>query len=360
MHRLFGLMTLLAMVLSTSYTAAASTQQEGSQSLGVFTIPTLNGALSNPNDFYSRLVIDLFQESLVDWRDNVLVGELADSVQPLDSEGVPHGYAFFLNPNVKWSDGVPLTADDIVFTFEKILDPELGSPYADQLRQALASQDALPAGVAQFATNGNDAVIVISNNVSEEDFLQALTVPIIPKHIWKDVPVDQWADDPGSTGINPDRVVGTGQYTFKSRIAYVDLDCLEPIDSDRPPDAPDEEIKLLRNPDYRTGKPLWGNYPEIDLKVYVCPAGAKGEFTPQMRLDVAIAGGIVSPRRLPELSIFDLTHPLGSVAIDVPHSNEAIDVPSSWEEEDSDIRDQVPHFRDQIPDIDFERPILAP
>src|SRR2546422_2985830 len=36
-------------------------------------------------------------------------------------------YTFQLQPGVKWHDGKPLTAEDVRFTFEKILDPQVNS-----------------------------------------------------------------------------------------------------------------------------------------------------------------------------------------------------------------------------------------
>src|SRR5215831_12257232 len=36
-------------------------------------------------------------------------------------------YTFQLRPDVKWHDGKPLTAEDVKFTVEKILDPKVGS-----------------------------------------------------------------------------------------------------------------------------------------------------------------------------------------------------------------------------------------
>jgi len=34
-----------------------------------------------------------------------------------------------LRPNLSWQDGKPLTADDVVFTINKILDPAVKSPH---------------------------------------------------------------------------------------------------------------------------------------------------------------------------------------------------------------------------------------
>ncbi len=42
-------------------------------------------------------------------------------------------YTFHLDPEARWSNGDPVTADDFMFSFERILTPELGAPYAYML-----------------------------------------------------------------------------------------------------------------------------------------------------------------------------------------------------------------------------------
>jgi oligopeptide transport system substrate-binding protein len=42
-------------------------------------------------------------------------------------------WTFHLQPNACWSDGVPVTAHDFTYAFQRILSPELASPYAEML-----------------------------------------------------------------------------------------------------------------------------------------------------------------------------------------------------------------------------------
>ena len=39
-------------------------------------------------------------------------------------------YTFHLRDGLKWSDGEPLTADQVVYGFQRLVDPETASPYA--------------------------------------------------------------------------------------------------------------------------------------------------------------------------------------------------------------------------------------
>jgi peptide/nickel transport system substrate-binding protein len=54
-----------------------------------------------------------------------LVGELAESWQ-VDPSGTR--WTFHVRKGVKWHDGVAATADDVLFTFDRLLDPSVGAP----------------------------------------------------------------------------------------------------------------------------------------------------------------------------------------------------------------------------------------
>ncbi len=42
-------------------------------------------------------------------------------------------YTFHLRPDARWSNGAPLTADDFVYSFRRLMDPKTGAPYANIL-----------------------------------------------------------------------------------------------------------------------------------------------------------------------------------------------------------------------------------
>jgi peptide/nickel transport system substrate-binding protein len=56
--------------------------------------------------------------------DYSLEGRLATKWEPGSS---PDTWTFTLRPNVKWHDGKPFTADDVIATFDKLTDPKVGS-----------------------------------------------------------------------------------------------------------------------------------------------------------------------------------------------------------------------------------------
>jgi peptide/nickel transport system substrate-binding protein len=78
-------------------------------------------------DWMSHLVVShLIEESLmrIDPQRGVAVPELAASWSVDASQ---KKWTFHLQPNVTWHDDVPFTADDVVFTFERVSDPAVGA-----------------------------------------------------------------------------------------------------------------------------------------------------------------------------------------------------------------------------------------
>ena len=144
-------------------------------------------------------------------------------------------YTFHLRTDKVWQDGVDLTADDVAFSFESLADPVLASPYTGQFLDAVASWKVIDADTIQVVSNGVRA-----------DFLNNAGFIIIPKHIWESIPRDQWATDPGSTGQDPSRVVGTGPFKFESW-------------------TQGQEIHLVRNDQY-TPRPAW--IKDIVLRIF--------------------------------------------------------------------------------------------
>ena len=68
----------------------------------------------------------LVLESLVrvDPRTGALVGELAQS---WDTDPSRTRWTFHLRQGARWHDGAPFTADDVLFTFDRLLDPDVGA-----------------------------------------------------------------------------------------------------------------------------------------------------------------------------------------------------------------------------------------
>lgn len=83
-------------------------------------------------------------------------------------------YTIAIRDGVKWHDGEPLTAQDIVYTINLIKNPATRSPYrANWLDIAVTAK--------------NDTTVTFTLPAVYAAFSQALTFPIIPEHLLKDI-----------------------------------------------------------------------------------------------------------------------------------------------------------------------------
>ncbi len=110
-------------------------------------------------------------------------------------------YTFTLKQNLKWQDGEPLTADDIIFTVRSIQDQDFKSPLLISLR-----------GVAVEKVND----LTVKFTLPEKpypNFLDVLSFGILPEHIWGEIP-------PSNANLNEYNLkpVGSGPWEFKSLV----------------------------------------------------------------------------------------------------------------------------------------------
>jgi peptide/nickel transport system substrate-binding protein len=85
-------------------------------------------------------------------------------------------WTFRIDPEATWSDGEPVTADDVEYTFERVMREQL-APYIDYIRHVESVE------VADKST-----VILRSSEPAE---MLALFVPIVPEHVWEEVPIEE-------------------------------------------------------------------------------------------------------------------------------------------------------------------------
>lgn len=84
-------------------------------------------------------------------------------------------YDINLRQDVKWSDGEPLTADDVVYTFETIQDQEVGSPLITTFQGTTIERT-------------GDYSVRFTLKEPFAPFLTSLTTGILPQHIWINIP----------------------------------------------------------------------------------------------------------------------------------------------------------------------------
>jgi oligopeptide transport system substrate-binding protein len=140
------------------------------------------------------------------------------SVQPgaaTSWETSPNGlvWTFHLRPGAVWSDGVPVTADDFVFAYRRILNPELASSYA-YLLYIIKNGQAVNAGKAPPSALGVRAVNPLTLEMTLEH--PAPHLPELLKH-QSFFPVPKHAVEKyGDSWVSPGKYVSNAGYTLTS------------------------------------------------------------------------------------------------------------------------------------------------
>lgn len=116
---------------------------------------------------------------------------------------------FNLRPNVKFTDGATLSADDVLFTFQLINDPKISSLASDSFR----SKDGRPVRVAKL---GLFKVAFTFPAVNAAGVRIFDGVPILPRHKLEPIYQDGKFDQAWNLSTPPDQIVGLGPFKLKS------------------------------------------------------------------------------------------------------------------------------------------------
>jgi peptide/nickel transport system substrate-binding protein len=133
-------------------------------------------------------------------------------------------YTFHIRPNVTWSDGQPLTAEDARFTFDAMRDARTQTPYKSRL-DAVDSYDAPDPMTFRVTLKAPSCPFLIST----------MSIPLVPKHVLAS------SADINTDDFNIARPVGTGPYVLKEW-------------------QTDDHLTLVANPNYWGGKPKIGQW----------------------------------------------------------------------------------------------------
>ncbi len=152
---------------------------------------------------------------------------------------------FTLREGLKWHDGKPLNPSDVVFTFETVLNKQYRGPYKGLLKNVKGAAD-FSAGKTVFVegikVDGNRITITL-DKPHGPTLMGIGTIPIIPAHIFRGVPVGKLAEKSLVPELKP---VGTGPFILKEASVVVGADGKSRKVS---------EVTLSRNQGYHLGKP---------------------------------------------------------------------------------------------------------
>ncbi len=141
-------------------------------------IKTFDPAIST--DLYSTAAISMVFTGLVGLDNNLNVkGELAQSYS-VGSDGVT--WTFKLKPNLMFSDGTPLTSQDVVYSIDRALQPATKSGAAGSYLNLIKDSDKLLAGkiktvIGDSLMTPDPSTVIIVTNKKAVYFLDALTFP---------------------------------------------------------------------------------------------------------------------------------------------------------------------------------------
>lgn len=193
-------------------------------------------------DAYSRQAIDLMFSTLTSYhpiKEEVIPG-LAKS---WDISEDNKAYTFHLREGILWSDGVPFSADDVVFTFDAIFDPRYPNRYSQQYTIA---------GEPLHYEKVDDHTVRFTTAAIYAPFLTDIGyASILPRHKLRNAFEDgslqrQWTSE---TAINaPQDIVGSGPFRL---LSY----------------SPGERMVLAPNPHYWRADQKGQRLPYVDFMI---------------------------------------------------------------------------------------------
>lgn len=159
----------------TSTTQNTSTGKKGGHLVeaNISDISVLNSVLTS-DTASAQVISQMFEGLLVSKPNGDLTPGLASAMPQVSSDGKT--YTFKLRPNLKWSDGQPLTSDDVLFTFNMMFAPEykaVNSPRRSDLELNLQSITAPDPQTIVFTTKNVWAPFLALHAQRE----------IMPKHV---------------------------------------------------------------------------------------------------------------------------------------------------------------------------------
>ncbi|MEY2964656.1 MAG: hypothetical protein RLZZ228_469, partial [Actinomycetota bacterium] len=157
-------------------------------------------------------------------------------------------WTYTLQPDLLWSDGVPLTANDVVYTFQRILDGRYEQRNFGNYVRNITS-----------VTATDDRTVVMTTK-EPSPIMERLAVYILPEHVWSSIDgkaVKSFANEPAEGEIT----VGSGPFLVVER-------------------RTGQFIRMVANDNYFKGRP---NVDELVFRIYNNPdalgqALVKGEI----------------------------------------------------------------------------------
>lgn len=193
------------------------------------------GAFTNSNPLYATSLADttvsrlVFSSLFIRDSTGKLIGDLAVSMDVNEAGDL---YTVVLKPDLSWHDGTPLTAEDVVFTFQTAAHPDAKSPLQQTWRQ-----------VTVTAVDERTVTFQLKNQLAS--FPLSLTTGIIPKHVLSVFKPQQLR----SSNFNTLDPIGSGPFQWNK---------VETVGTGR--EEIQQQISLSANSTYHHGTPKLERY----------------------------------------------------------------------------------------------------
>lgn len=159
---------------------------------------TIDPALNSASDG-SNMIIHAFEGLLKFDQNNDIVGGLAESWEQSE-DGLT--WTFHLRPDLKWSDGSALTANDFVYSWKRVADPNTAAPYGYDLLNIVAGYEEASQGdidaLQVEAPDDNTFVVHLSSPCVYFDKIAAFAVMVPVQQATIEAAGDSWATDPAT------------------------------------------------------------------------------------------------------------------------------------------------------------------
>jgi len=227
----------------------ATGETEQSLFIGMISPPVSFNTIGN-DDAASRYVQSFMFDSLLQMVEPLeFAPKLADEFETEDGQH----YTIKLNEDATWTDGTPVTSDDVIFTLNLIANPDVATEVGAYVLsiEGVDENGKLPEGETEISS---------IEKISDKEFSFSTKQPVdpnmlkeqlgvqlrvMPKHVLEDIPVNEL--EKHEFMHNP--TVTNGAYKF---VTY----------------EKDQHVQLEANEDYYRGAP---NIPEIFIKIVPAP-----------------------------------------------------------------------------------------
>ena len=162
---------------------------------GIIGMPTLVNPVLAVSEADKDITALVYSGLMRRMPDGSFIPDLAESYE-ISTDGTR--YTFKIKENVKFHDNIPLTAEDVIFTINKIQDPILKSPKKVQWE-----------GVTVESSSENEITFILKKPYAS--FMDNTTLGILPMHLWKNVNTAEFS----SSNLNV-KAIGTGPFMIKS------------------------------------------------------------------------------------------------------------------------------------------------